>query len=81
VLVRLQSEVSRPGSILGGGGSSAASSTVNTSGDSVDEKMDELVRLVRDCERVLRVLKEILEKVCVTHVHFFKSSAFQVQQR
>ncbi|KAE9377865.1 hypothetical protein N431DRAFT_461441 [Stipitochalara longipes BDJ] len=49
VLTRLEAGVARPESIL--------------SGDGTDGKWKELADLVEDCERVLRVLKEILEKV------------------
>jgi hypothetical protein len=60
VLTRLETEVTRQESILSGGGSSEAS----PSGDGSKEKKKELAELVKDCERVLSVLKEILEKVC-----------------
>jgi hypothetical protein len=50
VLTRLEAEIARPESILSGEGS--------------DEKGKELADLLEDCGRVLRVLKEILEKVC-----------------
>jgi len=52
VLVRLESEVENERSILNG-----------RSEDGSDVKRGELAGLVRDCERVLRVLKEVLEKV------------------
>ena len=55
VLTRLESEVARPESILNGG----------DSGGGREEKGKELSGLVRDCERLLKVLKEILEKVCL----------------
>lgn len=60
VLTRLQAEAASPESILNGGGAS----TENGRGRA--EKGKELADLVTDCERVLRVLKEILEKVCIT---------------
>jgi hypothetical protein len=49
VLTRLEAEIARPESIFCGEGS---------------EKGKELADLLEDCGRVLRVLKEILEKVC-----------------
>jgi hypothetical protein len=55
VLVRLESEVSRPESILSGG---AGSEDV----DRRVEKKKELSGLVSDCERVLKVLASILKK-------------------
>lgn len=65
VLTRLEAEVVKPESILNGG----ASSSENVDGR--DEKSNELADLVRDCERVLRVLKEILEKVCLFSLRMF----------
>ena len=47
VLSRLQSEISKPSSILN---------------NSEDSRRDELATLARDCRRVLRVLCRILEK-------------------
>lgn len=55
VLTKLEAEVARPESLLNSG-SGAGSST---------EKSKELADLMRDCEGVLRVLKEILEKACL----------------
>jgi hypothetical protein len=57
VLTRLVAEVVKPESVLNGGASSSEN------GDGRDEKSKELADLVRNCVRVLRVLKEILEKV------------------
>jgi hypothetical protein len=65
VLTRLEAEVVKPESILNGGASSSEN------GDGRDEKSNELADLVRDCERVLRVLKEILEKVCLFSLRMF----------
>jgi hypothetical protein len=55
VLVRLESEVSRPESIL-----SAVEGSTDTDGR--EEKRKELAGLVRDCERVLKILASILKK-------------------
>jgi len=52
VLVRLESEVENERSILNGGSEYGS-----------DVKRQELAGLVRDCERVLRVLKAVLEKI------------------
>ena len=58
VLVRLESEVGDDRSTLHGrSGIDGCSEGMN------DVKRQELAGLVRDCERVLRVLREILEKV------------------
>jgi hypothetical protein len=53
VLTRLESEATCPESLLNGGDSVRGG----------EEKRKELSGLVRDCEHVLKVLKEILEKV------------------
>jgi hypothetical protein len=66
VLVRLRSEVSRPESILSGAGGCETGSSIDRNGDGREEKRKELAELVRDCERVLKVSKEILEKVCIS---------------
>jgi hypothetical protein len=55
VLVRLESEVWREGSLLSGEGGSEDK-------DGRDEKRKDLEGLVRDCERVLKVLASILTK-------------------
>jgi hypothetical protein len=58
VLVRLESEAGDEQSILHG-----RTDIDGSSEDGSDVKREELAGLVRDCERVLRVLREILEKV------------------
>ncbi|KAE9365756.1 hypothetical protein N431DRAFT_297272, partial [Stipitochalara longipes BDJ] len=55
VLVRLESEVSRPESILSG-------EAGGEDGDERLEKRKELSELVRDCEQVLKILAAILKK-------------------
>lgn len=58
VLTRLEAEAARPESILND------SEASREQGASRDEKRKELADLVKDCAQVLRVLREILEKVC-----------------
>jgi hypothetical protein len=62
VLVRLESEVEKEGSIFSGGEGSEDK-------DGRGAKMRELLGLMRECERVLKISKEILEKVCLFKVY------------
>jgi hypothetical protein len=62
VLTRLETEVTRPESILNGGAGSEVTKENGRKGIGRVEKRQELAGLVRDCESVLRVLSSILTK-------------------
>jgi hypothetical protein len=69
VLTRLKGEVTRPESLFYSRGNSEASS--GTKGNR-DVKSKELVDMVKDCKRLLKLLKKILEKVYCIRLRYLR---------